>query len=193
MPELRSPGSIEPRYGEYSSYERQLLSERLQDLKNAYKAFKTAKLKDESKDWRFHLNQSILITVCLLYLNDLKEFKIFHDAEIGTDHYKRAAYLSRWISNMRPIQFNPNYDIENIELLNLNEEFATFVFLLFIGTDPSSVDSPIIDAVSRDLRFIFKFRDPQRELLVALARAIEFAVMGERTNMPPRTSGGASS
>jgi hypothetical protein len=189
-----SPGPFEPRYGEYSPYEKQLFIARLNDLKRAYRVFRDTKLKDTGKEWPFWINESILITVCFLYLNDLKEFKVFHDVDTGTDHLKRCAYISRWISNMRPIEFDKSYKINNPNLLNLNEEYAIFIFFLYLGINMNSIELPILEAISRDLKYIFKFRDPQRELLVSLARAIEAAVKAELENRSSRTAGtGASS
>jgi hypothetical protein len=187
MPEL--PGPYEPRYGVYSPYEKRLLHDRLRDLKRAFQVFQSEKLKDTTKEWPFQLNEALLITTCFLYLNDLKEFKVFHDVDTGTDHLKRSAYLSRWISNMRPIQFEKSYKsaITNTDLMNLNEEYALYVFFLYLGITEESIDLPVVEGLTRDLRFIFKFRDPQRELLVALARATEFAIKAELANRASQT------
>lgn len=178
------PGEILHRYGEYSPYEMRLFHRRLNDLKTAYQAFKLAKLKDTSKEWPFFMNQSLLITVVYLFLNDLKEFKLLHDAEGGTDNLKRGAYLSRLISNVKPIQFERNYKVQNPDLLTLNEEFAIFVFFLYLRVDESKMDLPVIRTVARDLKFIFTFRDAQRELLVTLARAVVLAVTSSTQNKP---------
>ena len=71
--EEEEPGKIVPRFGEYSPYEMRLFRRRLNDLKRAYKEFSAAKRKDTTKAWPFYMNQSSLITVVFLYLNDLKE------------------------------------------------------------------------------------------------------------------------
>jgi hypothetical protein len=186
MPE--TPGPIEPRFGVYSEYEKRLFRDRLGDLKRAYRVFHATKLKDTTKEWKFELNESLLITICFMYLNDLKEFKVFHHVETGTDHLKRCAYLSRWISNIRPIMFDKSYKLINPDLLYLNEEYALFVFFLYLGIDEASIDLPVVQGITRDLQYIFKFRDPQRELLVALARAAEFAITAELARKSLQTS-----
>jgi hypothetical protein len=170
------PGEIVPRFGDYSPYEMRLFKRRLNDLKRAYKEFSAAKRKDRTKEWPFYLNQSNLITVVFLYLNDLKEFKTFHDPKKGINNLKRAAYLSRWISNIRPIQHVNNYDLNNPELALLNEEYAIKVFLLYLGVGSRTIRSEIVAAVAEELKYIFRFRDPQRELLVSLARATQIAL-----------------
>lgn len=174
--EEEEPGDAVPRFGEYSDYEMRIFRRRLNDLKRVYRAFSEAKRKDTSKEWPFCLNQSSLITVVLLYLNDLKEFKTFHDPKKGVNNLKRAAYLSRWISNMRPIEYEQNYKLQNSELAMLNEEYAIYVFFLYLGVGPRTIGSKPVAAISEELKYIFKFRDPQRELLVALARATDLAI-----------------
>lgn len=107
----KSPGQNDDREydhrpGHYRKFEQDMLNARLADIKFAYQQYKAKKVADQTKKWPFFLNISIVETICFLFVNDIKQFKLVHDAEGGTDNIKRAAYISRWIAKMRPIQFD---------------------------------------------------------------------------------------
>lgn len=168
------PGKYDGRYGRYHRDEIRIIYDRLDDLIEIYKRLKKKKAELWGRDCGFYMNEALLVKVCLLYLNDLKEFKVFHDVDVGTDHYKRAAYLSRLISNVRPIHIRHHVDTD-AERLCINEEFAILTFLSYLGIDYEKAQGDSVKTAVEDLMYIFRFRDPQKELLVSLARALEHA------------------
>jgi hypothetical protein len=163
-----------PQYGEYSDYEKKIFADRVRDLLSAYKEFKTAKL-SKNPNQAFMINQNLVEQICLLYINDLKEFKTFHKIDGGTDTFKRAAYLSRWISNLRPIYTLPHQN-QDVESNIINEEYASFIFVNYLRTNPDAFKSDFGKVLKKDLIYIFKFKDPQKEILTTLARATQKAL-----------------
>jgi hypothetical protein len=177
----------DPRRGHYTAWEEQMLNERLIDLKRVYKFFKQEKIKKKTQIWPFFLNDSKLIKIGMSFINDIKEFKLVHDADGGTDNLKRAAYLSRWIAKLRPIEFGRSSQyqlestLENRELAFLNEEFAIYIFLLYLSEfDFDTLDLPVVETVSKQLKYVFSHGDPQRELLVALASVTQIAITAQK-------------
>jgi hypothetical protein len=173
------------RPGHYTSWEERQLNDRLSDLKIAYRAYKTKLEEAANENLPCVANPTTLTTICYLYVNDVKEFKLLHDAQGGIDHRKRAAYLARLIAKLRPIELDrrltdglPEGTRTSRRLAYVNENFAIFVFLRFLGISLRGMDSPVLPEILRQLRYVFTHREAQRELLVALASATEFAVKG---------------
>lgn len=175
-----SHGHVVPEYGKFSKEEIDLIKERTKDLRSAYRKFKTG-LCNDAPNLEFSANQNLLILVAMLYVNDLKEYKLFHKARRGTDNLKRAAYISRWISNVRPIETDGCKGKIREEHAYLNEQFAIYVFFSYLHLKEHHIEHPAIALLTQDLKYIFRFRDPQRELLVAVARMTEAFSKGMAT------------
>lgn len=171
------------RPGFYSAFERQMLIDRINDLKHAYRQFKAAKELEQGSNFYFFLNDEVAVIICGSFINDIKEFKLLHIPELGTDSAKRSAYIARWIAKLRPIQFDRKRapyspgEANNPELAFVNEDFATFVFYLFLkGFQPGWLGSPIVEELNPHLRHLFRKRDPDRDALVALASVAQAAL-----------------
>jgi len=174
-----APNNFMREYGKYTDDEKQTIRERFRDILTHYETFKRD-LIPHLDGKGFYLNQTVLFTICCLYMNDLKEVKILHGTEKGGDNHKRAAYLARLNSNFRPIisdevEMDEQKKSYRIVLL-VNEMFALTVFEMLLGVPRCLLDDPDYDKVQRDLIFIFCFRDPQKELLVATARLVGMLV-----------------
>lgn len=60
----------------------------------------------------------------------------------------------------------------------LNEEFAIFMFFLYLRNfdKDRTFESPFTQSLAMHLKYIFSQREPQREMLAALAYATEHAL-----------------
>lgn len=167
------PGTYHKRYGEYSQDELSTYEERFQNLIESYEKFKRYKAEKLGENCGFRLNLSITDRVILLYLNDLKEFKTFHNANTGTDHYKRAAYIARNIAQEKPIEFISGEDA----LVTINADFAMWVYLAYLRINPKLAgdSDERFYKVMKNIDYVFRRKDPQKELLAGLSIAMEAA------------------
>ena len=70
------------------------------------------------------MNEKLLFDVVKSYYDDLERFKHYSNS-ILADEYKKAAYTTKWISKIRPIQIlSQKGDKKNIQLITSNEIFA---------------------------------------------------------------------
>ncbi len=88
-------------------------------------------------DWQnIELNEYVLresVESCLCDLYRLKAFR----GITQEDEHKQAAFLVKWITKFRPIQFrNTAFDKESIVLVN--ELFAVYVALVVLNLDPKN-------------------------------------------------------
>lgn len=173
MREPNTDNSASRPRGEYSPHELEIFNQRLNDLKAAYRSFKESKIKSNPR-LDFKMNQSLLVTVCLLYISDLRTHSRKRDGSSRpyTDRVRRAAHISRIISKFRPIVFEGAFDSVDTEVMMVNEEFAVFVFFLYLGITPDNLPSQLVKDLARDLKYVFAFSDPQVDLLVTLARVL---------------------
>jgi hypothetical protein len=161
------PFDVRP--GHYTKFEQQILNDRLQDIKTAYRSFKAAKL-DQHQDVSFELNTSIIITVCGLFMNDVKIFKLAN-LSAGTDNTFRAASIARWIAKLRPIQWEQRGEFSHSpETMFVNEDFATFIFFLYL--EYFNVETFSAEGMQRlvlYLRHLFVHSDPNLEAMRTIA------------------------
>jgi hypothetical protein len=177
-------GAGEPwdrRPGHYTSFEFQVMNDRLVDLKQAYRDFKEAKLAD-AREWHFFLNDEQLLLICGMFINDLKQFKLLNAASGGADNLRRAAYLSRLVAKLRPIQFDRTttlaspLELNDSKMIFLNEEFAAYIFFLYLdGFRDEWLETKTASQIVAQLQNAFWKGEVDRELLVTLALATQTA------------------
>ena len=184
------------RPGYYADWELELANRRLEELRITYESFMREKALDTTKEWPFVINDTKLQGICRLFINDIKKFKRTHNSHHGTDNLKRAAYLSRWIAKIRPIEFDTAFDpdrtqddYKNPELVFLNEQFAIRIFFIHLFPyDARTISSAAFLPIAKQLKYIFCQREISRDLLVALACATEIAINGGEIPVKPQPS-----
>jgi hypothetical protein len=180
-------GPWDRRPGHYTPFEIQLMNDRFSDLKQAYLDFRDARLRDKTRKWHFFLNDETLVIICGLFINDIKEFKLLHSANIGTDNLKRSAYLARLITKLRPIEFDRKstdespLEVNNPKMTFLNEDFAIYVFFLYLqGFRDEWFETKTASQIVAHLRNALRRRDADRDLLVTLAYTTQIAFAGKQ-------------
>lgn len=169
---------IKKRFGQYSKEELDRFDETVKSLMGLYEDFKTDWLKITDDD-AFELNTDIIGRIVIKYLHDLKEFTVFHNAKGGTDHYKRAAYLSIHIAIEKPIYFK----VGNSKVLRINAEFALYTLCAYLNIrdiDALMDNSASAKKVLKNLMFVFGKSDIDRDLLNLLCVAMEAAFVNDR-------------
>jgi hypothetical protein len=181
--EEQGGGAWDRRPGHYTPFEIEMWNDRIRDVKNGIRDFKEAKTGQKGDSWHFFLNDEKVVKIGGLFINDIKEFKLLNIANIGTDNLKRAGYISRWIAKIRPIEFDRKFakkspmQLDNPQTAFLNEEFAAYVFFLYLdGFNSDWFQTSIAASIIAQLRYIFIKRNPERELMVALAYTTQVAL-----------------
>jgi hypothetical protein len=164
--------NFSPKFGEWSDDERRLINERFRDLLLVYQQIvKVLPVPG------YRMSYTGLVLVCGYYANDLKELKAFHGVNDGRDDTKCAAYLARLIARFRPIQIDEirreiPADYQYF-LIRINEIFAIRAFEYFLKVPNSVMVTNEYDEFKKEMLFIFRFRDPDKDMMVAQARLVK--------------------
>ena len=92
-------------------------------------------------EWGDHvfMNQSILLNVVHHYYNDIDKYKRDVNTEVA-DQHKKAAYVIKWISILKPIQ------IKDEEELTKKILFCNQILALRFGFGALGIDSNVISS-----------------------------------------------
>lgn len=82
-----------------------------------------------------HLNTALLFHACISILIDLERHKEFHPL-IEPAHYKKAAFVFKWLSRIQPVKPVTDYTKElSQEEVSANARFATIAALSYLQLD----------------------------------------------------------
>jgi len=70
------------------------------------------------------LHPDLLFNAVESYYIDISRYKVFHRTKI-IDAHKKAAYIIKWLSKVRPISYSDNISLKNPEL-KANQVFAIY-------------------------------------------------------------------
>lgn len=124
-------------------------------------------LREESgTDFRHaRMNRAVLCIVVKSYFDDVKRHKAYHGSEL-IDEVKQAGFMIKWISKLRPLQFDCHESETTNSLLYVNEIFAVRCGLTFMQVSPDSVP----DQIYADVLYTLHYRSiDERMLFVWLA------------------------
>nr|VFJ44143.1 MAG: hypothetical protein BECKDK2373B_GA0170837_100743 [Candidatus Kentron sp. DK] len=102
-------------------------------------------------------------------VKDMDRFAAFHLEDNNLpDRHKYAGFVAKWIAKEKPIQLKktPPLNLTNEKLLGINAIFTVFVMASFLETR-------IPPEISRQLRYMFSFREEKGETLALIAYCCE--------------------
>jgi hypothetical protein len=113
------------------------------------------------------LDEFLLTEAVMTALKDINRMAVFHlNGETEPDHYKYAAFMSKWVARFRPISFNMDARARSVGHFLVNAHFAVFVFRSFLRAE-------IPPEMLEMLVYTLHYRDVQPEVLGILAVACE--------------------
>jgi hypothetical protein len=185
------------KYGKYTSFELGKFGDRIKEILEVHEALKA---QIESITDGAAIIEVDLVTLCDcigLYINDIKEHSSLHNSR-GPSSWRRAALIARHVSNLRPLRVKIRIaetdedlaqyvDYANATSVTLddtvpgidellrhaNEHFAARIAFHYIGFSMVLLNDDEILAIFDTLLFIFTYRDPSKELLIGLVRALK--------------------
>ncbi len=118
-------------------------------------------LRDESADFRhLRMNRAILCIVVRSYFDDVDRHKSYHGSPL-VDEIKQAGFTIKWLSKLRPVQFDCDDGQTTKELLYINEIFAVRAGLAFMKRSPDQIPEEIY----ADLLYTLHYRHVDERML----------------------------
>ena len=111
------------------------------------------------------MNRAVLCIVVKSYFDDVDRHKAYHGSEL-IDEVKQAGFTIKWISKLRPLQFDCDESETTNKLLYVNEIFAVRCGLAFMEVSLRSIP----DQIYADILYTLHYRNiDERMLFVWLA------------------------
>lgn len=111
---------------------------------------------------RLSIDHLVMLNVVISALDDIWRFKTYHlrDRRKRSDAVKRAAYMTKWITRLRPIYFERSLDLAGVEThidrndmsMLANENLAIHVSLSTLATDAK------VDQITLEPEFFANFQ-----------------------------------
>ena len=98
------------------------------------------------------LNEATLYNVVESYFEDVERHKDYHQST-RIDKPKQAAFTIKWISKLRPIQFNHELRKPSKNMLYANELFALRCGFLFLGLKVQVLPERVYEEALYTLRY----------------------------------------
>ena len=90
------------------------------------------------------INRMVLHNVVVSYFHDVDRHKDFHGSD-RVDETKQAAFVIKWISKLRPIQFDCEIGHVSPSILYINEIYAVRSGLAFMKMSPEILPKQVYD------------------------------------------------
>ena len=88
------------------------------------------------------MNRIVLHNVVVSYFHDVDRHKAFHGTKL-IDEVKQGAYTMKWVTMLRPIQFDCEDQEASQDVLYINEIYAIRCGLSFMKISPDELPEPI--------------------------------------------------
>ena len=129
------------------------------------------------------MNRAILCIVVKSYFQDVDRHKAYHGSE-RIDEVKQAGFTIKWLSKLRPLQFECDESETSNKLLYLNEIFAVRCGLTFMKVSPDAIP----DQIYADLLYTLHYRNVDERMLFVWLATLEAALnQRERSQRAPPT------
>lgn len=114
------------------------------------------------------LNKRFLAEVGKHARVDIDRMALWHlpRSDQQPDRHKYAGFLSRWVSQIRPVYIDADIPLESATLHSINARFALWVFR-------SVLQHPIPANIAENLVYLFHFRQERGETLALIAYCCE--------------------
>lgn len=99
------------------------------------------------------INYAILYNCVVSWYYDLTRTKTFHQIEFADSH-KRAAFIIKWISKLKPLQLDYHKEHPQVELL-VNEAFALIAGLTHLNISIKDIPRNLI----KNIMYTLHYRD----------------------------------
>ena len=125
-------------------------------------------------DHRYYsLNKQLLTVAIQNAATDLGRVGVYH-SETGPNIYKSAAYVGRWLAQLRPIQIAESHPVNlttvvQLDVLHINANFAVYCIWALLG------DADLYLKLRTDLRYCLEFR--HRMDADSIAMLLEHAIV----------------
>jgi|GEM_PF-2559967 len=143
----------------------------------------SASVWEKSQTKGLFLNLSIARNVAVSYLHDVERVKAYHKFKL-IDEAKMAAYWTKWIIRLRPVQYTADPEFVTIEHLLANEKLAFFISMACLRVSPRILSRDYV----RLLLYTWHYRQyeadsalPGFELLRRLAGAVNEGFVDVKT------------
>lgn len=133
--------------------------------------------------WRLNYDPLVMIDVVKSFMDDIWRYKAYH-LEPGkrSDCVKRSAYMTKWITRLRPIYFRRNYEKIKIDFdkhdrsLVMNEGFAIYVSLATIASelkkDTILLEGEFLADLTYDLHYRYMTGDALMHVYATIKRLV---------------------
>ena len=157
--------------------EHQLRIARRQDLLEQIFSGLREHLDYESEFKHLKINRTVLFNVVASYFHDVDRHKHFHGTKL-VDQTKQGAYTIKWITKLRPIQFDHTEDSVSNDVLFINEIFALRCGLASLSLSPNILPQSLYS----DMLYALRYRCIDERLLFVWLATLVSAVNGEISN-----------
>ena len=104
----------------------------------------------------YSINRQLLTVAVQNAATDLNRVGVYH-SDTGANIYKVAAYVGKWLSQLRPIQIAESHPVNlasvvHLDVLHINAYFAVYSVWALLG------DADMYLKLRTDLRYCFEFR-----------------------------------
>ena len=117
------------------------------------------------------MNRAILCIVVKSYFDDVDRHKSYHGSE-RIDEVKQAGFTIKWLSKLRPLQFDCEESETTNQLLYVNEIFAVRCGLMFMKVSPDSIP----DNIYADVLYTLHYRNIDERMLFVWLTTLEAAL-----------------
>ncbi|MCH8887930.1 MAG: hypothetical protein IIC13_15210 [SAR324 cluster bacterium] len=99
-----------------------------------------------------YINATLLFHAVASYYADLHRLKVFHDTILANE-YRKAAFIMKWITKIRPIQLERDGVVTKAHLL-ANEFFAIAAGLELLGDiKPGDISNDLLNRFAYNLHY----------------------------------------
>lgn len=138
--------------------------------------------------WRLRFDHLVMLNVAHSAMDDIWRYKSYHlrDPDMRSDAVKRAAFLTKWITRLRPIYFarilsagDPEaaFDKKDTTLL-ANEGFAVHISLTTLATEMGKDEIVLEQDFFAHFLYDLYYRSLSEDALIGLYEIMRGAVQG---------------
>ena len=152
------------------SEEQTRISTRQELLEQTFQGLKDHLGTDFERIW---MNRIVLHDVVVSYFDDVDRHKEYHRTK-RVNEAKQAAFMMKWITKLRPIQFDVAVEEATLELQHVNEVYAMRCGFAFMGISPSVLP----DELYAEMLYTLHYRSVDERLLFVWLATIENSLDG---------------